>query len=240
MSSSGASARRATFDAIALALSFLAVDAIIVTAVLADLVDPAQGIVTILALAAVVLLLFRDDVAEAIATGNEKLGLAVDDEPVRRALDSLVRPGRLDGRARLPERPRPPNRHGRPRPVGLVPGRDAQPRVPNRAPRPSAPPRSVAPRRGRRLGHAGPVPGAARRPPAPPRRRVDHGRRAPRGVAQRADASARRAPSRRVGLTILRAVEQPLLIEGSPQRCRSLRRCLSSPSCRCRTVLGLG
>ena len=90
MSSSGASARRATFDAIALALSFLAVDAIIVTAVLADLVDPAQGIVTILALAAVVLLLFRDDVAEAIATGNENLGLAVDDEPVRRALDSLA------------------------------------------------------------------------------------------------------------------------------------------------------
>lgn len=89
MSSSGASARRATFDAIALALSFIAVDAIIVTAVLSDLVEPAQGIVTILALAAVVLLLFRDDVAEAIAAGNEKLGLAIDDEPVRRALDSL-------------------------------------------------------------------------------------------------------------------------------------------------------
>ena len=49
-----------------------------------------QGIVTILALAAVVLLLYRDDVAEAIAPSNEKLGLAVDDEPVRRALDSLA------------------------------------------------------------------------------------------------------------------------------------------------------
>jgi hypothetical protein len=89
MPASGASARRATFDAIALALAFLAVDALIVAAILTELVEPAQGIVTILALAAVVLLLFRDDVAEAIATGNEKLGLTVDDEPVRHALDAL-------------------------------------------------------------------------------------------------------------------------------------------------------
>jgi Protein of unknown function (DUF3995) len=94
MPASGASARRATWDAIALALAFLAVDALIITAVLAELVEPAQGIVTILALAAVVLLLYRDDVAEAIAAGNEKLGLTVDDEPVRRALDAL---GREDG-----------------------------------------------------------------------------------------------------------------------------------------------
>jgi len=90
MPSTGASARRATFDAIALVLAFLAVDALIVAAILTDLVDPAQGFVTILALAAVILLLFRDDVADAVAAGNEKLGLAVDDEPVRRALDSLA------------------------------------------------------------------------------------------------------------------------------------------------------
>ena len=83
MSSTGASARRATWDAIALALAFLAVDALIITAVLSDLVEPTQGIVTILALAAVVLLLYRDDVMDAFATGNEKLGLTVDDEPVR-------------------------------------------------------------------------------------------------------------------------------------------------------------
>jgi hypothetical protein len=89
MPSTGASARRATWDAIALALAFLAVDALIITAVLSDLVEPTQGIITILALAAVVLLLYRDDVMDAVATGNEKLGLTVDDEPVRRALDTL-------------------------------------------------------------------------------------------------------------------------------------------------------
>jgi hypothetical protein len=85
-----ATARRATFDAIALAIAFLAVDALITAAVLTDLVDKNQGIVTVLALAAVVLLLYRNDVAEAIAAGNEKLGLAVDDEPVRGALDTLA------------------------------------------------------------------------------------------------------------------------------------------------------
>jgi hypothetical protein len=84
-----ATARRATFDAIALAIAFLAVDALITAAVLTDLVDKTQGIVTVLALAAVVLLLYRHDVAEAIAAGNEKLGPAVDDEPVRGALDPL-------------------------------------------------------------------------------------------------------------------------------------------------------
>jgi hypothetical protein len=90
MASTGASARRATLDAIALVLAFLAVDALIVAAILTELVDPAQGIVTILALAAIVLLLFRDDVMDAIASGNEKLGLTVDDQPVRTALDSLA------------------------------------------------------------------------------------------------------------------------------------------------------
>jgi hypothetical protein len=89
MPSTGASARRATWDAIALALAFLAVDALIITAVLSDLVEPTQGIVTILALAAVVLLLYRDDVMDAFVAGNEKLGLTVDDEPVRHALDAL-------------------------------------------------------------------------------------------------------------------------------------------------------
>ena len=90
MSVDRASPKRATLDAVALAVAFLGVDALIVAAILTDLVEPMQGIVTILALAAVVLLLYRDDVAEAIAASNEKLGLAVDDEPVRRALDSLA------------------------------------------------------------------------------------------------------------------------------------------------------
>ena len=90
MSVGQASPKRATLDAVALAVAFLAVDALIVFAILTDLVEPMQGIVTILALAGVVLLLYRDDVAEAIAASNEKLGLAVDDEPVRRALDTLV------------------------------------------------------------------------------------------------------------------------------------------------------
>jgi hypothetical protein len=90
MSVGRASPKRAALDAVALAVSFLAMDALIVAAILTDLVEPMQGIVTILALAAVVLLLYRDDVAEAIAASNEKLGLAVDDEPVRRALDTLA------------------------------------------------------------------------------------------------------------------------------------------------------
>jgi hypothetical protein len=90
MSVGRASPKRATLDAVALAVAFLGVDALIVVAILTDLVEPMQGIVTILALGAVVLLLYRDDVAEAIAASNEKLGLAVDDEPVRRALDTLA------------------------------------------------------------------------------------------------------------------------------------------------------
>ena len=161
MSVGRASAKRATLDAVALAVAFLGVDALIVAAILADLVEPMQGIVTILALAAVVLLLYRDDVAEAIAASNEKLGLAVDDEPVRRALDTLAGEegwtvehdflsahGRRIGTVV----------HG---PVGHVPRGDAQPRVSRRAPRPSAPPFSVAPRRSRRLGDSGALPGDA-------------------------------------------------------------------------------
>jgi hypothetical protein len=88
-----ASPRRATLDAIALAFAFLAVDAVVIFAVLAGWVEGSTGVVGVLALAAVVLLLYRDDVAEAIAAGNEKLGLAVDDEPARRALDELAREG---------------------------------------------------------------------------------------------------------------------------------------------------
>lgn len=83
-----ASARRATLDAIALAIAFLAVDALIVAAVLAELVEVGQAIVTVMALGAVVLLLYRDDVMDAIAAGNEKLGLNTD-EGVRLALDAL-------------------------------------------------------------------------------------------------------------------------------------------------------
>ena len=89
MSASGpASARRATLDAIALAFAFLAVDGLVVAAALADLVEWTQAIVTVLALGAVVLLLFRDDVMDAIAAGNEKLGLSADGG-VRLALEAL-------------------------------------------------------------------------------------------------------------------------------------------------------
>src|SRR6266508_43594 len=89
MSSVPASPRRATYDAIALALAFLALDAVLIFAVLADWVDGDTGVVAVLAIGAVVLLLFRDDVAEAFAAGNQMLGISADDEPVRRALDRL-------------------------------------------------------------------------------------------------------------------------------------------------------
>jgi hypothetical protein len=90
-----ASARRATLDAIALAIAFLAVDALIVAAVLAELVEVGQAIVTVMALGAVVLLLYRDDVMDAIAAGNEKLGLNTD-EGVRFALDALGKEWTVD------------------------------------------------------------------------------------------------------------------------------------------------
>jgi hypothetical protein len=90
MSSTGASARRANFDAIALAFAFLAVDAVIVGAALSDLVEPRQALVLVLALVAVVVLHSRGDVAHAVAAGKKKLELTVDDEPVRGVLDALA------------------------------------------------------------------------------------------------------------------------------------------------------
>lgn len=88
-----ATPRRAALDAVALALAFLAADGAIIFATLAGWIELSTGIVAVLALAAVVLLLYRDDVAEAFAVGNQKLGLAVDDEATRRALDPLTAEG---------------------------------------------------------------------------------------------------------------------------------------------------
>src|SRR6266545_4339277 len=59
MSSVPASPRRATYDAIALALAFLALDAVLIFAVLADWVDGDTGVVAVLAIGAVVLLQWR-------------------------------------------------------------------------------------------------------------------------------------------------------------------------------------
>ena len=83
------SPRRATYDAIALAFAFIAVDALVIMAVLSHWLERSTGVVAVLALAAIVLLLYRDDVAEAIATGNQKLGLAVDDTESLYTLDTL-------------------------------------------------------------------------------------------------------------------------------------------------------
>jgi hypothetical protein len=88
-----ATPRRATFDAVALALAFLAADGVVIVAMLAGWIEVSTGIVAVLALAVVVLLLYRDDVAEALAVGNQMLGLAVDDEAARRALDMLKAEG---------------------------------------------------------------------------------------------------------------------------------------------------
>jgi hypothetical protein len=87
--SAQATPRRAAFDAVALALAFLAADGAVIAAMLAGWIEIDTGIVAVLALGVVVLLLYRDDVAEALAVGNEKLRLAVDDEAARRALDAL-------------------------------------------------------------------------------------------------------------------------------------------------------
>jgi hypothetical protein len=87
-----ASARRATIDAVALAVAFIAVDVAIIVAALADLVDWVQAIVTVLALGAVVLLLFRDDVTNAIAAGNELL-VHTAEEAIRAELGQLARRG---------------------------------------------------------------------------------------------------------------------------------------------------
>jgi hypothetical protein len=89
MSVPATSPRRATYDAIALALAFVAVDALVIMAVLSEWLERSTAVVAVLALAAIVLLLYRDDVAEAIATGNQMIGLAVDDTVPLRALDAL-------------------------------------------------------------------------------------------------------------------------------------------------------
>jgi hypothetical protein len=89
MSSVPASPRRATYDAIALALAFLAVDVFVIFAMLAEWIEISSGVLAVLALGAVALLLYRDDVAEAIAAGNQILGISADEEPVRSALDRL-------------------------------------------------------------------------------------------------------------------------------------------------------
>ena len=85
--------RRAALDAVALAVAFLAVDGAVIVAMLAGWIEVDTGIVAVLALAVVVLLLYRDDVAEALTASNQMLGLAADDQAARRALDALVAEG---------------------------------------------------------------------------------------------------------------------------------------------------
>jgi hypothetical protein len=92
MSVPATSPRRATFDAIALAFAFLVVDLFVVVAMAAEWVHWSTGVLAVLALGAVVLLLFRDDVADAFASGTHNL-LAADDALVRHALDRLVAEG---------------------------------------------------------------------------------------------------------------------------------------------------
>jgi hypothetical protein len=92
MSVPATSPRRATFDAIAIALALLAVDAFVAVAMLAEWIHWSTGVLAVLALAAVVLLLFRDDVADALAAGTQNL-LAADDACVRHELDALKRDG---------------------------------------------------------------------------------------------------------------------------------------------------
>ena len=86
------SPRRATLDAVAIALALLAVDAFVAVAIVAEWIEWSTGILAVLALAAVVLLLFRDDVSDALAAGTHNL-LAADDAQVRRELDILVAEG---------------------------------------------------------------------------------------------------------------------------------------------------
>ena len=92
MSVPATSPRRATFDAIAIALALLAVDAFVALAMIAEWIHWSTGVLAVLALAAVVLLLFRDDVADALAAGTQNL-LAADDAAVRHALDELAKEG---------------------------------------------------------------------------------------------------------------------------------------------------
>jgi hypothetical protein len=92
MSVPATSPRRATFDAIALAFAFLAVDLFVIFAMLAEWVEWSTGVLAVLALAAIVLLLYRDDVADAFSAGTQNL-LAADDAFVRRILDRLASEG---------------------------------------------------------------------------------------------------------------------------------------------------
>ena len=85
--------RRAALDAVALAFAFLVVDGAVIVAMLVGWLEVSTGIIAVLALALAVLLLYRDDVTDALAVGNQMLGLAVDDMAARRALDGLVREG---------------------------------------------------------------------------------------------------------------------------------------------------
>lgn len=85
--------RRAALDAVALAFAFLVVDGAVIVAMLVGWLEVSTGIIAVLALALAVLLLYRDDVTDALAVGNQMLGLAVDDMAARRALDALVREG---------------------------------------------------------------------------------------------------------------------------------------------------
>jgi hypothetical protein len=92
MSVPATSPRRATFDAIALAFAFLAVDLFVIFAMLAEWIEWSTGVLAVLALAAIVLLLYRDDVADAFSAGTQNL-LAADDAFVRRILDRLASEG---------------------------------------------------------------------------------------------------------------------------------------------------
>jgi hypothetical protein len=92
MSVPATSPRRATFDAIALDFAFLAVDLFVIFAMLAEWIEWSTGVLAVLALAAIVLLLYRDDVADAFSAGTQNL-LAADDAFVRRILDRLASEG---------------------------------------------------------------------------------------------------------------------------------------------------
>src|SRR5919202_5122516 len=93
MSVPATSPRRATYDAIALALAFLALDAVVTLAILQDWLEASTGMVAVLAIGAIVLLLYRDDITDALAMSTQNLGLGADDALVRRNLDSLRREG---------------------------------------------------------------------------------------------------------------------------------------------------
>ena len=70
-------------DAVALAFAFLVVDGAVIVAMLVGWLEVSTGIIAVLALALAVPC--RDDVTDALAVGNQMLGLAVDDMAARRA-----------------------------------------------------------------------------------------------------------------------------------------------------------